>query len=565
MTPGRGADPPPIRRVKSANVPGHTETGGPWWSSGVFYQIYPRSFADTDGDGVGDLPGVTAHLDYLADLGVDALWLSPCFRSPQVDHGYDVSDYRAIDPLFGSLSDFRDLIAGAHSRSIRVTLDFVPNHTSDQHAWFRQAVAAGRGSRERARYLFTDGRGEQGELPPNNWRSYFGGPAWTRVVEADQCPGQWYLHLFAPQQPDLNWRNAEVLDEFSDVLRFWLDLGVDGFRIDVADALIKDDTWPDTADGQPAIRKDAGSPVHDVYRAVRAVFDEYPGQRMAVVETGAPDDVVALFIRSDEMHLAFAFRFGQAGFSGPALRSAIAESLAANAVVGAPTTWVTDNHDITRSVSRLAPAIPAPGSPAAVGRDLALGTRRARALTLLQLALPGAVCLYSGQELGLPNVDDLPAAALQDPIWERSGHRERGRDGCRIPMPWTSARPSLGFSASPSTWLPIPPEWAELSVEQQLEQPESMLMLYRLGLHLRAHSPALGRGELDWSAPAPDSPELLSFDLRGGGQTVRVVLNLGPTACDLPAGQLLLASVPLERGQLPGTAAAWIQLPNGPG
>lgn len=538
-------------------MPDHSASAKPWWNSAVVYQIYPRSFADSGGDGVGDLPGITAHLDYLADLGVDALWLSPCFRSPQVDQGYDVSDYRDIDPLFGTLADMRELIGEAHSRGIRVTLDFVPNHTSDRHAWFASAVAAGRGSRERARYLFVDGRGPEGELPPNNWQSYFGGPAWTRVAEPDQRPGQWYLHLFAAEQPDLNWRNPEVLSEFADVLRFWLDLGVDGFRIDVADALIKDDSWPDTADGQPIIRKDADSPVHSIYRTLRTVLDEYPGERMAVVETGAPDDVVALFIRPDEMHLAFAFRFGRAGFDGVALRQAIAESLSANAAVGAPTTWVTDNHDTPRSVSRLAPVAQTPAGPRL---DLCLGTRRARALALLQLALPGAAYLYSGQELGLPNAD-LPDEALRDPIWERSEGRLRGRDGCRIPMPWSTAAPSLGFSTSPETWLPIPPEWADLSVQTQLSQSASMLNLYGRALALRAGSSALGRGELVWPAGAPEASELLSFDLRGSDETVRVVLNLGAAECELPSGQILLSSAPLRRGRLPEAAAAWIRLP----
>ena len=324
----------------------------------------------------------------------------------------------------------------------------MPNHTSDQHAWFQAAVAAGRGSPERDRYLFRDGRGPGGDEPPNNWKSVFGGPSWTRVEEPDGSPGQWYYHLFAAEQPDLNWRNPEVVEEFASILRFWMDRGADGFRIDVSDALIKDDTFPDTATGEPIIPKDDDSPVHDVYREFRRVMDAYPGDRMAVIETGAEDDIVALFIRPDEMHLAFNFRFVHAGFDGPGLRAAIDSSLAANAGVGAPTTWVTDNHDTPRSVSRLGQNAVLTGAyvPGTMASgvfqevDLELGTRRARALALVLLALPGAAYIYNGQELGLPNVDDLPDDVLQDPIWERSGRTVRGRDGCRVPMPWTTGR-----------------------------------------------------------------------------------------------------------------------------
>ena len=540
-----------------------------WWRDAVIYQIYPRSFADGDGDGMGDLVGITARMGYLADLGVDALWLSPCFASPQVDHGYDISDYRDIDPLFGSLADMDDLIATAHDYGIRVTLDFVPNHTSDQHPWFQAAVAAGRGSPERARFLFRDGRGVDGDEPPNNWLSVFGGPSWTRVNEPDGSPGQWYYHLFAAQQPDLNWRNPEVVAEFVDILRFWLDRGADGFRIDVSDALIKDDSFPDTDHGDPVIPKDASSPVHDIYREFRQVLDSYEGDRMAVIETGAEDDIVALFLRPDEMHLAFNFRFVHAGFDGSDLRDAIDSSLAANAAVGAPTTWVTDNHDTPRSVTRLGQdsvlaGAYIPGTMAANvngGTDEDLGTRRARALALVLLALPGATYIYNGQELGLPNVDDLPDSALQDPIWERSGHTLRGRDGCRVPMPWTRGV-HLGFTGSRATpWLPIPGEWAELSVASQQGRDDSMLALYREALALRRASTALGRGELRWVSAQDVADDLLAFDLEGADETVRVLLNLSEDPIDLPDGGMLLSSEPVVDGQLPGIAAAWVARP----
>ena len=542
-------------------------TPAPWWRDAVVYQVYPRSFADTDGDGIGDLRGITSRLDYLAELGIDAIWIGPVFASPQVDHGYDVADYRAIDPLFGTLADMDELIAAAHARGIKVTLDFVPNHTSNQHAWFRAAVAAGRGSPERARYHFHDGRGPNGDEPPSNWMAVFGGPSWTRVTEPDGTPGQWYYHLFASEQPDLDWTCPEVLAEFIDVLRFWLDRGVDGFRIDVSDGLDKDHAYSDTPDGSPVIHKDAASPVHDVYRAFRRLFDEYPGDRMAVIETGADDETVALFLRPDEMPLAFNFRFVQAQFSAAGLREAIDDSLAANAGVGAPTTWVTDNHDTPRSVSRYGAAARIEGAyvpgtfhgDPTKGVDVAAGTRRARAMALLLLALPGAAYLYNGQELGLPNIDDLPDDALVDPVWERSGHTVRGRDGCRIPMPWSGEAPPFGFAPDgpAKTWLPQPARWAALSVAAETDDPASMLSLYREALRLRHAIPALGRGTLTWHASPAD---VLDLELSRDGETVRVVVNTRAVPVTLPGGDLLLASEPLDvDGCLPPAATAWVR------
>ena len=533
----------------------------------MVYQVYPRSFADADGDGVGDLRGITSRLDYLRDLGVDAVWIGPCFTSPQVDHGYDVADYRAIDPLFGSLADMDQLIAAAHARGIRVTLDLVPNHTSDQHAWFRAAVAAGRGSPERDRYHFRDGRGWHGDRPPNNWRAVFGGGSWTRVAEPDGSPGQWYYHLFAAEQPDLNWAHPDVLAEFEDTFRFWLDRGIDGFRIDVADALIKDPAFPDTPDGSPVIPKDVSSPVHGVYRSLRRVLDAYSGDRVAVIETGADPATVALFLRPDEMPLAFNFAFVRAGFSANEFREAIETTLAANALVGATSTWVTDNHDTPRSVTRYARVgrvlgAYVPGEVRIGGDepvDEAAGCRRARAVALLLLALPGAAYLYQGQELGLPNVDDLPEVVLQDPIWERSGHTNRGRDGCRVPLPWSGDAPPFGFSETSSSWLPQPDDWAALTVAAQAVDPASMLSLYRAALRLRREHPALGAGDLRWVGDV--GSDMLAFDLVAPGATVRVVANFGEAAAGLPADECLLASAPLEDGRLPPDAAAWILRP----
>ena len=535
-----------------------------WWRDAIVYQVYPRSFADASGDGIGDLRGITGRLPYLRDLGVDAVWIGPVFASPQVDHGYDVADYRAIDPLFGTLDDLDALIEAAHALGIRVALDLVPNHTSNQHRWFRAAVASGPGSPERSRYHFRDGRGANGDEPPNNWRSVFGGSSWTRVREPDGTPGQWYYHLFAAEQPDLDWRNPEVLAEFASILRFWLDRGVDGFRIDVADALIKDAGFPDTPDGHPVIPKDASSPVHDVHRAFRRILDAYPGERTAVIETGADDATVALFLRPDEMPLAFNFRFVHARPDAADLRAAIDASLAANADVGAPITWVTDNHDTTRSVTRYGTRAALTGAyvpgelrtASGAGADLEAGARRARAMALLLLALPGAACLYQGQELGLPNVDDLPDEVLQDPVWERSGHAVRGRDGCRVPMPWSGDAPPFGFSSSASTWLPQPATWGPLTAERQAGDPASMLSLYRAALRLRRQHRAPGRGGLRWVSPG--SADVLALDLVVPGETVRVIANFGARPIALPEGEVLLASLPLEDGRLPGESAAWV-------
>lgn len=532
-----------------------------WWREAVIYQVYPRSFADSGRDGEGDLRGVTDRLPYLVSLGVDALWLCPFYPSPQVDGGYDVSDYCDVDPRYGTLADLDALLAAAHAGGLRVIIDLVPNHCSDRHPWFTAAVAAGRGSPERARFHFRDGRGTDGAEPPTNWRSVFGGPAWTRVREPDGSPGQWYFHLFAPEQPDFDWGNPEVLAEFERILRFWLDRGVDGFRIDVSDALIKDTTWPDTADGSPVIPKgDDGGP-HPIYRAFRRVLDAYPGERAAVIETGAPDDVVALFLRPDEMHLAFSFRFLKAGWSAPAARAAIEDTLAANARVGAPATWVTDNHDTPRSVTRYAADTALAGAyvPDAVAGahlDLARGTRRARAMAVLLLSLPGAAFVYAGQELGLPNVDDLPDAVLQDPVFVRTGGEVRGRDGCRVPLPWSGDAPPFGFTADDAApWLPMPPAWRDLTVAAQDCDPASMLALYRRLLALRRSEPSLRTGTVTWLDAGPDAVVIRRES--EGGRALLVVVAMGEEPVPLPAGEVLLASTPgpLD-GVLPPDSAA---------
>ncbi len=540
--------------------------GSEWWRTAVIYQIYPRSFADTSGDGIGDLPGVTAHLDDLAELGVDAIWLSPFMRSPQKDAGYDVADYCDVDPLFGTLADFDDMLEGAHARGIRVIVDLVPNHSSDQHEWFQQALAAAPGSPERARYIFREGRGIDGDVPPNNWESVFGGPAWTRVTEADGTPGQWYLHLFDTSQPDFDWSNEEVREEFRRILRFWLDRGVDGFRVDVAHGLVKaeglpDYTPPSTADsmggGEVDVPYWGQEGVHDVYRDWHELLDEYEGDRVLAAEAWLPTaDKTALWVREDEMHQAFNFPYLSTPWNAAELREVIDESLRAFPGVGAPSTWVLSNHDVVRHASRLALTAENPQGhgigPNSPGKPIAdVGLRRARAATTVMLALPGSSYLFQGEELGLPEVVDLPDDARQDPTWFRTGGERYGRDGCRVPLPWKSDAPAFGFSPNGEAWLPQPTDWAGVARDVQRADGSSTLSLYRsLLAERRTHQ--LGAGKLEWLDGFGD--DVVAF--RNG--SVRVVANLGAAPVELPAGEILVASGPIDGRALPVDTAVWL-------
>ena len=535
---------------------------GGWWRDAVIYQIYPRSFADGNGDGMGDLQGVIDHLDYLERLGADAIWLSPFYVSPQADAGYDVADYRNVDPLFGTLDDFDRMLDGAHERGMRVIVDLVPNHTSAEHAWFGDALAAARNSAERRRYIFRDGRGASGELPPNNWQSVFGGPAWTR----DGTDGQWYLHLFDPGQPDLNWRNPEVIAEFQDILRFWLNRGVDGFRIDVAHGLIKHDELPDWH--QKAGQLEGGGnrgpmwdqdDVHDIYRGWNAVLAEYGGDRILVAEAWvSPAERLSRYVRSDEMQQAFNFDFMTVGWNPVEMRRAIDSALSTNAAVGATTTWVLSNHDVVRHASRFGLADPTRW-PSGIGPDeeqpdATLGLRRARAATLLMFALPGSAYIYEGEELGLPEHTTLPATVRQDPSFFRTNGAEAGRDGCRVPLPWRSDAPGLGFGSTGATWLPQPEAFAELAVNLQEGVAGSTLEFYREAIAQRARL-GLGRGRLSWNTV---SAELL--DLRNEG--IRVLVNFGKAPLELPAGSHVLLKSEgraVVDGHLAADTAVWLQ------
>ncbi|MFF3307639.1 glycoside hydrolase family 13 protein [Streptomyces sp. NPDC002952] len=543
-----------------------------WWRDAVIYQVYLRSFADGNGDGTGDIAGLRRRLPHLAGLGVDALWITPWYPSPMADGGYDVADYRDIDPLFGTLDDAQALLDEVHGHGMRLIIDIVPNHTSTAHAWFRRALAEGPGSAARERYIFRPGRGPRGAEPPNDWRSVFGGSAWTRITEPDGSPGPWYLHLFAPEQPDLNWDDPQVRAEFESVLRFWFDRGVDGVRIDVAHGLVKAPGLPDlgSLDGkllEGAHREDHPhwdrEEVHEIFQGWRAVADTYDEPRVFVAEawTGAPERL-ARYVRPDELHTAFNFDYLMTPWRPDRLRRVIDSSLSALGQVAAPATWVLSNHDVARHVSRY--ARPQPEGPLRSlsdlkgPADLDLGTRRARAAALLTLALPGSAYLYQGEELGLWEVEDLPEDLLQDPTWLRSGRTDRGRDGCRVPLPWQGDTPPFGFSPEGSrarTWLPQPEAWKSLTVAAEEGDPSSMLELYREALRVRRAEPALGDGTLAWESD-PDST-LLVFRRAPG---FRCVVNFSEEPAALPEhGTVLLASGPLHEGRLPSDTAVWLK------
>ncbi len=537
-----------------------------WWRTAVVYQVYPRSFADSDGDGIGDLEGVRAHVDHLVALGVDAVWLSPFYPSALADGGYDIDDHRDVAPELGTLDDFDAMTAALHEHGIRVVVDIVPNHTSDRHRWFAAALAAGRGSDERDRYVFREGTGPDGAEPPTDWESDFGGPAWTRVED-----GQWYLHLFAPEQPDLNWDRRDVREEFLTTLRFWADRGVDGFRVDVANLLVKDLTEPlpnraelrDLPDGaHPYEDRDA---VQEVYAEWRTLFDSYDPPRMAVAEAWVPAHRRARYASPQSLGQAFNFDLLTAPWEPTAWRRVVTANLDLAAESGSTSTWVLSNHDVIRHPTRYGITaaagqpneigyIPAFGVDPAITVDEELGARRARAATLLVLALPGSAYLYQGEELGLFEVADIPAGQRQDPTFFRTGGQRLGRDGCRVPLPWTSEPPSYGFSpadAAAPPHLPQPDSFAASSVERESGDDASSLTLYRAALRLRRE---LARGEgLTW---VPSAPDVLHVVRDGGWQ---VLTNFGDAAVDAPAGEVVLASAPLVDGRVPTDTTVWVR------
>ena len=574
-----------VSTASASDTSARTATGTEWWRDAVIYQVYPRSFKDSNGDGMGDLGGVTQKLPYLKHLGVDAVWLSPFYLSPQHDAGYDVADYRTVDPRFGSLEDFDRMREEAHRLGLKIIVDLVPNHTSEDHEWFRAALTSEPGSPERDRYMFREGRGENGEEPPNNWKSLFGGRAWTRVPD-----GQWYLHLFDSSQPDLNWENPEVWEEFRAILRFWLDRGADGFRVDVAHGMIKAPGLPDwdeqvhmvegtdAQDAQdepdgPSKTMDTGpyfdqDGVHEIYRDWHTVLQEYPGDRMLVVEAWVgPAERLARYVRPDEAQQAFNFDFLVAGWHRDRMRDTIEISLRANAAVGAPSTWVLSNHDTVRHASRygLSSRTAYPNGIGAQDEQphAGQGLRRARAAALVELSLPGSAYIYQGDELGLPEHTELPDAARQDPTFHRTAGSELGRDGARVPLPWAPVGDGLGFGPDP--WLPQPESFAGITVDHQLGDPQSTLNLYRRALELR-HDLELGTAEFAWHPLSEGDQNVLAYAMScGTGETVLVAANLGESEIgfdELSRGELLLASGQnaVVNDRLSVDSAVWLRL-----
>jgi alpha-glucosidase len=540
-----------------------------WWRSAVIYQIYPRSFADGNGDGMGDIPGIVSRLDSLQELGIDAIWCSPFFTSPQKDAGYDVSDYKDIDPLFGNLTDFDNLVAEAKKRGIRIIVDLVPNHSSSEHPWFQAALKAGRGSKERERYMFRDGKGENGELPPNNWGSVFGGPAWTQVDD-----GQWYLHLFDSSQPDFNWENREVREEFKSVLRFWLDRGAAGFRIDVAHALIKEAGLPDLAEqittmsGEEADKpKDRVSPhpfwgqegVHEIIREWRKVLDEFQDRAMCAEAWIMPLSRMAKWVRPDEYHQTFNFGYLETPWDRQKLEAIVDESLKEFGAVGAPSTWVLSNHDVIRHATRMAyDKIPKQGDgigPDYPQPDTAKGLRRARAATAFMLGLPGGAYIYQGEELGLPEHTTLEGKYREDPTYFRTKGERVGRDGCRVPIPWEADKPAFGFSASGESWLPQPAQYGEYSRDRQVGVEGSTLEFYKRMLKVRKEL-SLGHGDFAWHQPSA-SEHSIGYVNSG----VLVLANFNGPNVKIPTGEILLSSQnDLSSGELEHDQVVWIKL-----
>ncbi len=536
----------------------HDETNAnDWWRHGVVYQVYVRSFADGNGDGTGDIAGLRSKLGYLNDLGVDALWINPWYSSPLKDGGYDVADYRSIDERFGTLEEVEQFIAEAHELGIKVIADLVPNHTSDQHRWFQEALAAAPGDPARERYIFRPGKGINGSEPPTNWTAVFGGSAWERVPD-----GEWYLHIFDPSQPDLNWEHEDVRAEFDSIFRFWLDRGIDGFRIDVAHGLVKDLSFPDVAEQAVILESERSADhpfwdrdgVHEINRRWRSVLDEYDN-RMMVAEAWVAADRLPLYLRPDEYHQSFNFDLLDTDWDAGLFAAVIERSVTAANAVGAASTWVLSNHDVMRHATRYGlPAGTKWRSWPMVGPhevlDQEAGTRRARAAALITLSLPGSTYVYQGEELGLPEVWDLPEDVLDDPTWERSGHTEKGRDGCRVPIPWEINGPSFGFGSG-APWMPQPASFAALSAAAQAEDPASTLSLYRRATALRrehlAHVEAFELVDL--------GAGVLAYER---GANMLVVANMSTEAISLPEGTVLISSDPSQGQLIQPDSSVWI-------
>ena len=548
----------------------------PWWRDAVTYQIYIRSFADSNGDGIGDVEGIRSRLPYLKKLGIDAIWITPWYPSPQKDHGYDVANYMDIEPDYGTLTQAEQLIKETHEHGIKFIIDIVPNHSSDQHLWFQAALKSAPGSPERARYVFRDGKGPNGDLPPNNWEAVFGGCAWERVIEADGKPGQWYLHLFAVEQPDFNWEHPEVRAHFEEVLKFWLDRGVDGFRIDVAHGMIKYPGLPDIPEGKKSSEMLAPHErpfwdqdgVHEIYRSWRKILDSYPGDRMAVAEAWvSPAERIARYVRSDELQNSFNFEMLTTLWKPDVIKKKIETSITALQEVGAPPSWVFNNHDVVRSIDRLDLGLTNHGDTTfsrqgdVTKLNIARGTLRALSATLMTLSLPGGTYLYQGEEIGLPEVRDIPEDRLTDPRWKMSEFKDRGRDGCRVPLPWkTDSAGGFGFSSNAAMtceqlWLPQSSWMGKYSVQSQEGVEGSTLSIYQNALAIRKQEPGLGDGPMEWIEAGKD---VVAYSRPG---KFACYINFG-SAIEIPTGsKVLISSGPLQGNSIPTDTAVWLRLP----
>ena len=540
-----------------------------WWRHAVVYQVYPKSFADGNGDGIGDLPGAISRLDYLRDLGIDAVWFSPIFPSPQCDGGYDVSDYRDIDPVFGTLGDAETFVHEAHARGIKVILDVVPNHTSSKHRFFLEALATPPGSPAWQRYHCLRGKGVNGELPPNNWMSIFGGIAWTEILDPKgEKTGWWYLHLFDTHQPDVNWNHPDIVREFDDTLRFWFDRGIDGIRIDVAQGMIKEDGYPDVRDSSdPALLDPHAKPyfdqpgVHEVYRRWRRIADSYDPPRVFVAEAWLDTpEKRARYLRADELHTGFNFDLLTAEWDGARWRDIVTSSMAADALVGAPTTWVTENHDVRRAPTRYGGKVA--HREIATPQHLALGRRRSLAAMHTILALPGTTYLFNGQELGVEEVIDLDDRERQDPHFWRTKGEHLGRDGCRVPMPWRRDGVSLGFGpdSGNAPWLTQPAHWSQLSVEAQAGDAASSLSRVRTAIAVRRSRQALLQGDFAWDGALCRDGVVAFRRSTSGEETVLCVANMGVASAPRVAARLLCASGDVVDGVVPPDTTAWFAL-----
>ena len=523
------------------------------------YQIYPRSFADANGDGLGDLVGITSRIDYLKKLGVDAVWLSPFYPSALADGGYDIDDHRAVDPRIGTLAEFDQMIASLHAAGIKLIVDIVPNHTSNRHAWFQAAIAAEPGSRERDRFIFRDGEGEGGEKPPADWPSLFGGPGWTRIGD-----GQWYLHTHAPEQPDLNWKHPDVRSDFLQTLAFWADRGVDGFRIDVAHQVAKDlpevlpsyaelqrpDAYPE---GQHPLRD--RDDVHQIYAEWRELFNRYDPPRAAVAEAWVPAHRRVRYASASGLRQAFNFDLLRAPWDAGSYRTIIQDNLDLAGQSGTSSTWVFSNHDVVRHATRYGLGVHNNGRDWLVTggtspvEDRVIGLARARAATLLALALPGSTYLYQGEELGLPEVAEIPAELRQDPTFERTHGAQVGRDGCRVPLPWTEDAPSFGFGDAVAH-LPQPAWFADYAVSRQEQDAASTLALYRAAMALRRRLQSEER--IEWVKAGPTG---VGFRRPNGWESIT---NVGDTPIPGP-DQVILTSDPTlhYRGVVPPNTTVW--------